>query len=72
MRPRLREGSFVRSCEDSKLELYNLENDIGEQNNLVDVYPEKARESHDLLRYWKIEVNAQLPKPNPLYKPEEW
>ncbi len=58
--------------EDSKLELYNLEEDIGEQNNLADVYPEKTRELFDLLREWRDEVNAQLPRLNPKYVPEEW
>jgi arylsulfatase A len=34
----------VRNPEKTRLELYNLENDQGEQNNLADVMPEKVAE----------------------------
>jgi arylsulfatase A-like enzyme len=42
-------------------ELYNLENDIEERNNLYNELPRKAREMHKLIKRWKKETNAPLP-----------
>lgn len=47
------------------LELYNLSSDIGEQKNLAETNPAKARELHDKLVSWRKEVDARLPTKNP-------
>jgi len=47
--------------EDNHIELYNLSNDIGEQNDLVEIMPEKAEELHKRLDTWRKAVNAQMP-----------
>lgn len=45
-------------------ELYNLSDDVGEQNNLISVFPEKAAELYrDILRY-RQETDAQMPSVN--------
>lgn len=54
--------------EDNALELYNLKNDLGERNNLVTSRPEKAQELFSLLKHWRDEVKAPVPKElNPEY-----
>jgi len=50
------------------LELYNLDEDIGEKNNLVNQFPEKVEELKKELDAWKSEVNAIIPKANPDFK----
>ena len=54
----------------NELELYNLKEDIGEQNNLSRKMPEKARRLKDMLAAWRGEVNAQTLAPNPNYNPQ--
>ena len=57
--------------EDGGLELYNLREDIGEQQNLADAMPAKTRQLHDLLVQWRESVNAPVPtEPNPNYDAE--
>ncbi len=50
------------------LELYDLENDIGENHNLADQMPEKAQELLNDLQHWRKQVNAQMPKLNQEYQ----
>lgn len=57
--------------EDGGLELYDLENDIGETVNLAATMPDKARLLHDQLKAWRASVNAPMPKEaNPRYDAE--
>ena len=42
-------------------ELYNLDNDIGERNNLAAIYPEKFEEMKKLLNVWSEEIKAKKP-----------
>ena len=51
-------------------ELYDLKNDLGESNNLVDTKPELAKQLHQELKAWRDDLNAQMPMPNPDYTPE--
>ncbi len=48
------------------LELYNLKNDLGEQQNLAAKYPERAKILHEMLKKWRQEVDAQMPSKNPV------
>lgn len=73
---RTRPGSVVRKgdwklhyyFEDDGLALYNLSEDIGERNNLVETNPEKAKELLTLLKKWWKDTNAPIPKTkNPEY-----
>ena len=57
--------------EDGRLELYDLEADLGERNNLASSNPEKASELHKLLKDWRQSVNAPIPTElNKTYKPK--
>lgn len=61
---------LIEYFEDGDLELYNLADDISEQNNLVETMPEKADELNTLLLDWRQEVNAPVPTElNPEYNP---
>lgn len=73
---RTRPGSVIRKSdwklhyyfEDDGMELYNLSEDIGEKNNLVEKYPEKANELLGLLKEWWETTNAPIPNElNPEY-----
>ena len=64
------EWKLIEYFEDGDLELYNLADDISEQNNLADTIPEKAAELHKLMLAWRKEVNAPVPTElNPDYNP---
>ena len=74
---RTRPGSVIKMgpwklheyFEDGRLELYHLDIDIGEQKNLVDVFPEKAGKLHDMLVAWREKTGAPVPKQlNPAYE----
>ncbi|MCK5835090.1 MAG: sulfatase [Lentisphaeria bacterium] len=77
---RTRPGSVVlkgawklhENFEDGSIELYNLESDLGERNNLVKVNPEKATELFNDLKAWQKRVNAPIPTElEPAYGKEE-
>ena len=53
--------------EDGNLELYNLEEDIGETNNLANQELDVVKDLYNLLQNWKQEVDAIMPRPNPNY-----
>lgn len=75
---RTRPGSVMRMgkwklheyFEDGALELYNLEEDPGEWNNLAESMPQKTDELHRFLKKWRRKNNAPVPtKLNPNYIP---
>ncbi len=61
----VRQGNLklIEHYEDGRLELYDLQNDIGEQHNLATAQPDKAAALHKLLADWRAEVGAQMPTP---------
>ncbi|MDX8340687.1 sulfatase [Draconibacterium sp. IB214405] len=65
---RLGKYKLIEFYEDMHLELYNLENDISEKNDLSAKFPEKTIELKNLLHQWRNEVDAQMPYPNPDYE----
>ena len=76
---RTRPGSVIRKgkwklhhyFEDDDYELYNLEEDQGEKNNLVESQIEIRDQLVSILNNWRKEVNAPVPsKKNPLYDKE--
>lgn len=50
--------------EDHRLELYNLNDDIGETKNLATAQPDKVRELHAKMIAWRESVGAKMPTPN--------
>jgi arylsulfatase A-like enzyme len=76
---RTRPGSVIRKgdwklhyyFEDDGMELYNLADDIGERNNLVEKYPKKTNELLGLLKEWWKATDAPIPDElNPEYLQE--
>lgn len=65
---RLGDWKLLEFFEDNHLELYNLKEDIGEQNNLAKTNPQKTAELQKLLTRWRKNVNAAMPRPNPEYQ----
>ena len=56
---------LIEFFEDSRLELYDLSNDIGEDHNLTEEDPEQTRQLHRMLVEWRAQVGAKIPEPNP-------
>ena len=55
--------------EDGRLELYDLDADIGERRNLAEEMPEKAEELHTMLKEWRAELDCPVPTElNPQFK----
>ena len=74
---RTRPGSVILSgkwklhqyFEDGGLELYDLENDLGERNNLAEANPQKAQELLEELENWRNKMSAPIPDSlNPLFE----
>ena len=66
----IRQGDFklIEFFEDSRLELYNLKDDIGEAKNLAKTMPDKTRALHQRLLAWRKSVKAPVPtKANPKF-----
>ncbi|MFQ5810833.1 MAG: sulfatase/phosphatase domain-containing protein, partial [Armatimonadota bacterium] len=63
------EFKLIEFYEDGALELYNLREDIGEENNLAGKAPKKAAELRERLSEWRKSVNAKMPTPNEDYDP---
>ncbi|HKJ84674.1 MAG TPA: sulfatase/phosphatase domain-containing protein, partial [Spirochaetia bacterium] len=69
-------GSSVRSgrykliefFETGRLELFDLETDIGESRDLADKFPEVRDRLHRQLVAWRESVDAKIPRPNPDYQ----
>lgn len=63
----IREGAWklIWWYEDDQLELYNIEEDIGEQKNLSDGQPGRVRQMKRKLDDWLKNVNARMPVQNP-------
>ncbi|MCP4727980.1 MAG: sulfatase, partial [bacterium] len=52
---------LIEFFETGRMELYNLEADIGENNDIADEYPDKVKELHDKLIKWREDTNAPVP-----------
>ena len=55
--------------ENGTVQLFNLKDDIGEQNDLSKIEVQKAKELTAKLHQWRKDVNAQMMSPNPEYDP---
>jgi arylsulfatase A-like enzyme len=54
---------LLKFYESSRLELYDLEQDVGENHNLADERPVIRRQLHKQLQRWLTENDAPMPKP---------
>jgi len=51
---------LIEFFDDGHLELYNLEDDIGEKNNLAEEMPRKTKELHQLLQQWRRSLKTPV------------
>lgn len=67
----VRHGDFklIEFFEHSRLELYNLKEDIGERHNLAEKMPAKTAQLRTTLADWRESVRAKMPQPNLQYDP---
>jgi arylsulfatase A len=68
----IRQGDrkLIEFYEDDRLELYDLAADPGEANDLASREPEEAQRLLRLLKEWRSQIGAQMPTPNPEYRPD--
>ncbi len=67
----MRDGDWklIEWLEDNRIELYNLHNDIGEHHDLALSNPAKADSMKKRLHEWRAAVRANMPTPNPDFRP---
>ncbi|TWU22705.1 sulfatase [Bythopirellula polymerisocia] len=65
----IRKGKWklIEWYQNQRLELYDLDSDIGERHNLIGSKPEVAKALHAELVRWRETVKATMPGDNPLY-----
>lgn len=65
----VRSGDYklIEYYENNTVQLFNLKDDIGEQNDLSESSPEKVNELRGLLHNWRKKIDAQMMTPNSNY-----
>ena len=68
---RMGDWKLIEFFEDGKLELYNLKEDLSEENDLAKTMPAKTKELHAAMLKWRKSVKAPVPtEKNPRYDPK--
>jgi len=60
---RMGRWKLIQHFENGRVELYDLESDIGERHDLATQMPKRTREMTDRLEAWRRTVGAQMPVP---------
>ena len=63
---------LIQYFEDGRLELYNIVDDIGEQNDQFQNQPKLAQQMADQLQSWLQGVDATMPTSNPNFDPTKY
>jgi arylsulfatase A len=63
------EWKLIKRYEGKTFELFNLEDDLSEKNDLSEKMPEKVKELDAKLGNWLRATGAKLPRANPAYNP---
>ena len=66
---RVGDYKLIRHYQDGELELYDLNQDIGEKKNLIQQKPEKAKQLEATLDKWLSEMDAYIPVQDPDFDP---
>lgn len=56
---------LIHYWEDNREELYQLNTDIGEKNNIIENHSSVAEQMSEKLMAWLKDVNANIPRPDP-------
>jgi arylsulfatase A-like enzyme len=67
---RLGKFKLIDNFERERQELYDLEKDISETNDISATNPEKTKELFNLLNEWRKSTNAKMMEPNPKWNGE--
>lgn len=67
---RVGDWKLIEFFEEGTLQLFNLREDLGEQKNLVNAEPDRAKELKAALAQWREHVGARMPVVNPDYDPD--
>lgn len=69
----IREGDYklIEYLQDGRVELYNLANDLGENNDLAAAQPARAASLREKLHRWQKTVQTEMPTSNPNYDPKK-
>src|SRR5690606_19000501 len=67
----VRSGKYklIEYFENNTVQLFDLENDLGELNDISNENPEKVNELRAMLHEWRKEDPAQMMEPDPAYAP---
>ena len=57
---RMQQWKLIERYEDGSVHLYNVEEDIAEQHDLADQYPDRVQEMREKLHQWYEEVDAKF------------
>jgi arylsulfatase A-like enzyme len=68
---RMGKYKLIEVFETGKIELYNLEDDIGEQHDLAQKKPKVKEKLLNSLHQWQKKSGADLPEINPDYLAEK-
>jgi len=60
---RMGDWKLIERFEDGRVHLYDVQNDIGEREDLSDKYPERVEQMRSKLHAWYIEVDAKFLQP---------
>lgn len=60
---------LIEDYESDTAELYDLESDIGERNDVSGQHPDRVAELRDALKQWRVRTAAQSNSPNPDFDP---
>ena len=60
---------LIEFFEDGRVELYNLREDVSEEDNIAKDKPDITQKLKEMLVDWREKVEAKIPEPNPDYKP---
>lgn len=66
----IREGNWklVENFETGETELFNLEDDISESNDLSSKFPRRSEDLYNKLKNWRIGIDAKMPENKPEHK----
>jgi len=66
---RVGDWKLIEFFEDDSVQLFNLANDLGEQQDMASQEPQRAAQLRQTLAQWRTSVGALMPRPNPQYDP---
>lgn len=64
---RYKNFKLIEYFENGTVQLFDLDKDLGELNDISKQNPEKVKELRDMLHKWRESVNAKMMPPNPDY-----